>query len=288
VEGYTKGDLVRYYEQVSGLLVPHLVGRPVHMLRLPDGIEGKSFYQRQAPEHLPDWFDTLTLRPEDGVGGTDGHRHMICESRDAVLYLVNLGSIDLHPWMSRRGSLASPDYAVIDLDPKGAPFRDVVRVARHIGRLLRGIGLAPVVKTSGKSGLHICIALEPGYTFEQARMFCEAVARAVCSEIGDIATVERAVGSRGGRVYVDFLQNRAGQTVVPPYVVRPVRGATVSTPLAWDELTNELDPGCFTIETVLERFERLGDLFGGGLGVGLGTGGTDLVAAVDRLGEYLE
>ena len=267
-EGYTKGDLIVYYEQVAHLLVPHVVDRPIHMLRYPDGIEGKSFYQRQAPEHLPEWFATVDIQS----GHRDEiHHQMVCEDRDSILCLVNLGSIDLHPWMSRRDSLDSPDFAILDLDPKTAPFTNVVKVARVVGRILRGMGHDPFLKTSGKTGLHIYIPLKPGYTYEQSRMFCEVVARMVCREVGDIATVERDTGSRGSKVYVDFLQNRRGQTVVPPYVVRPVPGATVSTPLAWDELESDLHPSRFTIQTVLPRFDQLGDIFRGVL-----TDGVDL------------
>ena len=186
--------MLAYYDQVVDDLLPHLIDRPVHMLRYPDGIDGKSFYQRQAPEHLPEWFATERVQ-----GSESEHVHMVCVNRDSVLYLVNLGSIDLHPWMSRVGSLESPDYAVIDLDPKSASFSDVVKVARVVGRILRGIGLEPYLKTSGKTGLHVLIPLQPGYTYQQSVMFCEGVARVVCREASDIATVERNVGSRGGR-----------------------------------------------------------------------------------------
>ncbi|HEX6882854.1 MAG TPA: DNA ligase, partial [Planctomycetota bacterium] len=188
-------------------------------------------------------------------------RYMVCDDRDTLLYLVNLGSIDLHPWMSRVGSLDSPDWCVIDLDPKEAPFADVVRIAREVGRLLRGIGLSPALKTSGSSGLHVFVGLAPGYTYAQSEMFAETVARLVARELPEIATVERSVAERGGKVYVDFGQNRKGQTVVPPYVVRPVRGATVSTPLAWDELEGDLAMAHFTLQNVPERLERIGDLF---------------------------
>ena len=277
-QGYTKGDLVAYYESVAPYLVPHLFERPVHMLRYPDGIEGEAFYQRQAPEHLPDWFEIATLE----YGSREVHRHMVCNDRDSLLTMVNLGSIDLHPWLSRRGTPDSPDVAVIDLDPKSAPFTDVIKVARAVGRILRGIGLDPLLKTSGKTGLHVYIPLQEGYTYEHSRMFCEGVARAVCREVGDVATVERATDQRGGKVYVDFLQNRRGQTVVPPYAVRPVLDASVSTPLEWDELQGDLRPSQFTMHNVLERVAERGDLFAPVLGPG-----QDLMPAIHALEEYL-
>jgi bifunctional non-homologous end joining protein LigD len=154
---------------------------------------------------------------------------------------------------------------VIDLDPKDAPFSHVVKVARTLGKLLRGISIRPYLKTSGKSGLHIFIPLLPEYTYQQARTFCEGVARLVADEHKDIATVERVVSQRGKRVYIDFLQNSQGQTIVPPYVVRPVPGACVSAPLDWDELDSDLVPSQFNIKTMPSRIQKLGDLFRGTL-----------------------
>ncbi|MFQ5504290.1 MAG: non-homologous end-joining DNA ligase [Planctomycetota bacterium] len=277
-EGHTKGELFAYYAELAEFLLPYLSERPVHMLRCPDGIDGKSFYQRQAPAHVPDWIQTL----EVSASGEE-HRHVLCNDRDTLLYLVNLGSIDLHPWLSRRGSLDSPDWAVLDLDPKSASFDAVIKVARALGKLLRGIGLRPCLKTSGKTGLHIYVPLRPGYSYEQSRMFTESVARIAVREHPDIATVERAMSGRGGRVYVDFLQNRRGQTVVPPYVVRPVEGATVSMPLAWDELDRELCPSRFTIATAPARVSRLGDLFRDAL-----SDRQDLMPAIERLTAYVK
>jgi len=279
-EGITKGDLVAYYQQIAEILLPYLHDRPVHMLRYPDGIYGKSFYQRNAPTHLPEWIDRLVIpaRTRDKI-----HEHMIINSRDALLYLVNLGSIDLHPWMSRRPTIDNPDWAVLDLDPKLAPFHSVIRIARTIGKLLRGIGLRPYLKTSGKTGLHIYVPLIPGYTYDQSRLFCETIARIVAKQHKDIATVERDMSARGNRVYIDFMQNRRGQTVVPPYVVRPVEGATVSMPLDWDELDRELSISMFTMINAWERISRTGDLFRGVL-----DDRQDLGPAIANLELYLE
>jgi bifunctional non-homologous end joining protein LigD len=278
-EGFTKGDLLAYYEEVAEVLLPYLRDRPIHLNRFPDGIGGKSFYQKEAKPGTPDWVRTVVIgsksRKEKEL------RYMVCDDRDTLLYLINLGSIDLHPWMSRVGSQDSPDWAVIDLDPKEAPFTDVIRIAREVGRLLRGIGLVPYLKTSGSSGLHVFVGLEPGYGYEHSEMFCESVARIVARELSEIATVERSLAERGGKVYIDFGQNRKGQTVVPPYVVRPVRGATVSTPLAWDELESDLHPSHFTLQNVPERLGRLGDLFRPVL-----TEPQDLGTAIGALQEY--
>ena len=255
-EGYTKGDLLRYYDQIAGTLLPYLHERPVHMLRYPDGIQGKSFYQKDAPDHRPDWVVTESIESEG-----EAIRYIIGNDRDTLIWMVNLASIDLHPWLSRRTSRDVPDWVVFDLDAKEAPFGDVVKIARAVGKVLRGIGLRPYLKTSGATGLHVFVPLKPGYTYDHTRQFCEAVATLVASEHKDIATVERVVRLRRSRVYVDFGQNRKGQTVVPAYVVRPRPGAPVSTPLDWDELETDLDPVQFNIKTMPARLAKYGDLF---------------------------
>jgi bifunctional non-homologous end joining protein LigD len=257
-EGFTKGDFLAYYERVADALIPYLRERPLHMNRFPDGIEGKSFYQRNAGEHAPDWIDTVDV---ESSSHEEPVRSIVCNDGDTLMYLANLGSIDLHPWLSRRGSLDEPDWVVLDLDAKESAFTDVIEIARVSHRILTEIGLRPLLKTSGATGMHVYIPLRPGYTYDQSRMFCEAVARLVCRELPKIATVERLPSKRGGKVYVDFGQNRRSQTVVPPYVVRPVPGACVSTPLDWSELSAELHPSQFTILTVPPRIEALGDLF---------------------------
>ena len=278
-DGITKGDLLDYYEVIAPVLLPYLRDRPLHLHRFPDGIEGESFYQKNTAAHFPDWIRTVVLESESGKRPI---RYVICNEISTLLYVVNLGSIDLHPWHSRLSSLDTPDWAVIDLDPKGAPFSQVVRIARSVGKLLDGLGLKSWLKTSGKSGLHIYLPLLPRYDIGQARMFCEAIARTIVRQHPDIATVERNVAERRGRVYVDFLQNRRGQTLVPPYVARPIAGAQVSAPLHWDELGAE-EPGAFTIRTMPERVDRVGDLFAGVLHEG-----QDLMPAIARLEQQLQ
>lgn len=277
-QGYTKEDLVRYYDRVANFLLPYLEERPIHMYRWPDGVRGKSFYQKQVPEGFPDWVQTVNVaRP-----GEEPAYYIVCNDRQTLLEMINFGSIDLHPWLSRRGSLDSPDWAVLDLDPKGAPFSDVVKIARAVGKLLRSLGLEPYLKTSGSTGLHVCIPLKSGYTYEQSRMFCEAVARIVVRDHGQIATVERVIGRREGRVYIDYLQNRREQTIVPPYVARPVEAATVSMPLEWDELEEEFRLEDFTIKSAPTRLERTGDLFRQALGRP-----QDLGPAIEALGSLV-
>jgi bifunctional non-homologous end joining protein LigD len=277
-QGYTKADLVGYYDRVANWILPYLKDRPLHMFRWPDGIRGKSFYQKQLPDGLPDWVETVDVAQQ----GEEPLFYIMCNDRRTLLTLINLGSIDIHPWMSRKDSLDSPDWAFLDLDPKEATFSSVVKIARSLGKLLRGLGIEPYLKTSGSTGLHVCIPLKPGYTYAQSRMFCEAVARLIVRDNGDIATVERVVSQRRGKVYIDFLQNRREQTIVPPYVVRPVEAASVSMPLAWDELEGEFRLEDFTLVTAPARVERTGDLFRTAL-----SAPQDLAPAIEGLAKYL-
>ncbi|HMI54916.1 MAG TPA: hypothetical protein VK494_01885, partial [Gemmatimonadaceae bacterium] len=185
-------------------------------------------------------------------------RYFICDCDEALLYLANMGSIPLHIWASREGSLELPDWCVIDLDPKDAPFADVIRCAQALRRVCESVGLPSYVKTTGKTGLHILLPLGRQCTYEQSRMLGELLARIVLRELHDIATITRHVTKRGDKVYLDYLQNRHGQTIVAPFSVRPLPGATVSMPLVWDEVDSSLDPRAFTIRSALERLQRLG------------------------------
>lgn len=262
-DGYCKEDLIEYYDRVADCLLPYLKGRPLSLKRYPDGIEGESFFQKHTPDYYPDWVHTHLVQSERRK--EKQVRFVLCEDRATLLYLANLAAMELHPWSSRVGSLDQPDWAILDLDPQTDDFGQLLRVARELGKLLRGIGLRPYLKTSGSKGLHIYVPLAGGYTYDQARMFCEGVARVIVHKHSDIATVERVKQHRGTRVYIDFLQNRRGQTIVAPYAVRPLAGAPVSAPLEWDELAEDIHPSKFTIQTLPDRLERMGDPFAGAL-----------------------
>lgn len=255
-EKYTKGDLIEYYRTIAPWLLPYLKDRPVVMTRFPDGIDGKSFYQKDAPEFAPDWIRTYP------IWSTDTERdinYFVCDDVDALVYLANLGTIPLHIWMSRVGSLEQPDWCVIDLDPKDAPFSDVIRCAQVLHRICDEIGLPNYVKTTGKTGLHIMIPLGRQMTYEQSRFIGELLARLVIKELGKAATIVRSINKRGEKVYIDFLQNRHGQLIVAPFSVRPLPGATVSMPLVWDEVNDSLDPRNYTIKNALARMESMGE-----------------------------
>jgi bifunctional non-homologous end joining protein LigD len=253
-ERYTKGDMIEYYRAVSPWLLPYLRNRPVVMTRFPDGIDGKSFYQKDAPEFAPEWMRTVRIWSEETQREI---RYFVCDDEASLLYVANLGTIPLHIWASRVGSLELCDWCVLDLDPKDAPFSDVIRTALALRRLCESVGLPSYVKTTGKTGLHILLPLGRQCTYAQSRTLGELLARVVLAELKDIATITRHVTKRGDKVYIDYLQNRHGQTIVAPFSVRPLPGATVSMPLLWEEVNESLDPRAFTIKTAIERMERL-------------------------------
>jgi bifunctional non-homologous end joining protein LigD len=255
-EKYTKGDLIEYYRGVSRWMLPYLADRPVVLTRFPDGIDGKSFYQKDAPAFAPDWMRTVPIWSEETQREI---RYFICDDEESLLYLANMGSIPLHIWASREGSLELPDWCVIDLDPKEAPFSDVIRTAQVLHRVCESAGLPNYVKTTGKTGLHIMLPLGRQCTYEQSRLLGELLARVVLRETQDIATITRHVTKRGDKVYLDYLQNRHGQTIVAPFSVRPLPGATVSMPLRWEEVNDSLDPKTFSIRNAIERMDRLGN-----------------------------
>jgi bifunctional non-homologous end joining protein LigD len=254
-EGYTKGDLIEYYRSVSKWILPYLRNRPVVLTRFPDGIEGKSFYQKDAPEFAPDWIRTVPIWSEETQRDI---RYFVCDDEESLLYLANMASIPLHIWGSRVGSLELPDWCVIDLDPKEAPFSHVIRVAQVLHRICDDAGLPNYVKTTGKTGLQIMLPLGRQLTYEQCRTLGELLARLVTRELGDIATITRHITKRGDKVYLDYLQNRHGQLIVAPFSVRPLPGASVSIPLIWDEVNDSLDPRSFTIRTASEHMGALG------------------------------
>ncbi len=254
-EGYTKGDMIEYYRAAARWMLPYLKDRPLVLTRFPDGIDGKSFYQKDAPEFVPSWIRTVPVWSEDSQREI---RYFVCDDVESLLYVANMGSIPMHIWASRVGSLEQTDWCVIDLDPKDAPFSDVIRTALVLREICESIKLPTYVKTTGKTGLHILIPLARQLTYAQSRTIGELLARLVIRQLADITTITRQVMKRGDKVYLDYLQNRHGQTIVAPFSVRPLPGATVSMPLEWHEVNESLDPRNFTIKNAIERLEKLG------------------------------
>jgi bifunctional non-homologous end joining protein LigD len=253
-EKYTKGDLIEYYRAVSPWLLPYLKDRPLVLTRFPDGIEGKSFYQKDAPDFTPDWIRTVPIWSEDTQRQVN---YFVCDNVETLLYVANMGSIPLHIWASRADSLELPDWCIIDLDPKGAPFSDVIEVALSLHRLCEDLELPHYVKTSGSTGLHVLIPLAQQCTFDQSRDLGELLARVVVGELPEISTIVRQVRGREGKVYLDYLQNRHGQLIVAPFSVRPLPGAPVSMPLTWREVNKKLENSQHTIVTAPTRLARL-------------------------------
>jgi bifunctional non-homologous end joining protein LigD len=259
----TKGDVMRFYAQLSPYLLPAVADRPLVMKRFPNGVTGKAFYQQKAPADAPESVRVETVADE---GMTTAER-LVGGDLATLLYVVQLGAISIDPWHSRVGSIQTADYAIIDLDPgPRAPFTRVVEVALLVKEALDEFGLHAVPKTSGASGIHIALPLPSGVPNDGARMLAELVATHVAARHPKIATIERWVKSRSsGAVYVDFLQNIRGKTVAGVYSVRAQSTATVSTPLEWSEITEDLDPTAFTIATVPKRVREHGDLWGKGM-----------------------
>lgn len=254
-DGYTKGDLIEYYRGITPWLLPYLADRPLVMTRFPDGINGKSFFQKDLPKSAPSWLHTETLWSE---GSERELRYLVGGDEATILWFANAGSIPLHLWASRVGSLDRPDWCILDLDPKDAPFAHVIDVACRLKELCDDIGLPCFVKTSGSSGLHVLIPLGGQLDHEQSKQLGELVARVVAKQAPNIATIERVIAQRGGRVYLDYLQNGHGKLLVSPFCVRPLPGAPVSMPLEWDEVKPGLDIRRFTIRNAAMRMKRLG------------------------------
>jgi bifunctional non-homologous end joining protein LigD len=259
-DGFTKGDLIRFYDRIAPYLVPHLMDRPLVFDRYPDGIHGDHFYQKDAHDYTPDWIRTQEIWSSDTQRFI---RYFIGSDRDQLLYIANMGAIFQNPWSSRVQFLEYPDYVIFDLDPVDAPYATVQQVAITLKGILDELHLRSYPKTSGASGIHVYLpVLENRFTYEDVRIFAEAVARVVVQQLPEIATVERVVRKRTvGTVYVDFLQNVKGKTVASVYSPRAVIGACVSTPLKWEEFKKPLDARDYTIETVFDRLEKYGDLF---------------------------
>ena len=274
VEGYTKGDLLGYYEAVWPWLAPYLRDRPVVLTRYPDGIDGKSFYQKNAPDFTPDW----ALREQ--IEGTD---YFICNDLRTLLYVINSGAIPLHVWSARTGSLDRPDWLILDLDPKQAPFAHVVEIARHIHRLLAQLEARHFIKTSGQDGLHVMLPLGRTLDHRDATALAEVLARVVASELPEIATVTRPVAARGDKVYVDFLQNGRGKLIAGPFSVRPRPGAPASMPLTWPQVSARLDPARWNIRSIPGQMRKRGDPMAGLLGEPV-----DVAHLLARLAERLE
>jgi len=264
-EGIAKGDLLEYYRAVAPVLVPHLKERPFTMVRYPDGIEGKKFFQKDAPSHMPEWIPRFRTQ----VSTRESPRQRkwvnfpVVNDELALLWMVNMGCIDMNTWYSRVDRPERPDWVLFDLDPSAdVGFRETVQVALLVKQALDAFGLVGFPKTSSAEGMHILVPIERRYTYTETRQFAEIVAGAIARTHRGLATTEWTKSKRRG-VLIDSNQNGEGKTIASAYSVRPRPGAPVSTPLRWSELNEDLDPLSFTMPVVLERVRKHGDLFQG-------------------------
>jgi bifunctional non-homologous end joining protein LigD len=262
-EGITKGDLLAYYRDVADVLVPHLRGRPFTMKRFPDGWKGGHFFQKQAPSHMPEWIRRVPFPASTREGEKKVIDYAIVDDELALLWMVNMGCIDMHAWSSREDRPERPDWVMFDLDPaEGATFEDVVTVAKLVKETLDLVELEAYPKTSGSRGIHILVPIARRHTFAEAREFASLIAGALARAHPGLVTTEWSKQKRRG-VLVDANQNGPGKTNASVYSVRPRAGAPVSAPLRWDEVEPGLDLAAFTMGTVLDRVARDGDLFSG-------------------------
>ena len=261
-DGITKGDLFAYYEQVAPVLVPHLRDRPFTLKRYPHGITGEVYFQKQVPRGAPAWIPTRQFTTHPRGGGSRQVDFALINSREALLWMVQMNCVDMNAWYSRVDKPHRPDYVVFDLDPPDEPrgFEQAIEVAHLIGGLLDEVGLPGYVKTSGADGIHVLAPIARRATFEQTYAFAEAASRLLEARHPGLVTTQWLKKKRAG-VLVDHRQNGWGKTIASVYSVRPKPGAPVSTPLRWDELTPEVRPRDFTMQVSLDRVRDHGDLF---------------------------
>jgi len=276
--GITKGELFDYYGRVAPILVPHLRDRPFTMKRWREGIVGGSFFQKQAPKGIPDWIPTRRFTTHPREGGSREVDFPLVNSREAILWMVQMHCIDLNAWYSRVDKPARPDFVLFDLDPPDGEFPLAVRAAHLVREALEELELRSYVKTSGADGIHVLVPIARRHGYDETHRFAELVSKRLAENNPGVITTEWLKRKRVG-VLLDYHQNGAGKTIASVYSVRPKEGAPVSTPLRWDELTPELQPKQFTMAAALRRAEEHGDLFEPVL-----RGGQSLGAALRRLG----
>jgi bifunctional non-homologous end joining protein LigD len=263
--GITKGDLIAYYRDVADAVVPHLRDRPFTMKRYPDGWQGDFFFQKDAPTHMPDWIKSaeIEVSTRESPRRRRKIRAPLVNDDLSLLWMANMACIDLNTWYSRVDKLDRPDFVLFDLDPSpDVGFKETVEVALLVKQALDALELESFVKTSGSDGIHVLLPIERRFTYSDTRQFSEIIAGALARTHRGLVTTEWTKSKRRG-VLIDSNQNGEGKTIASVYSVRPREGAPVSAPLRWDEVTEDLDPTAFTMDVVLDRVRKHGDLFEG-------------------------
>lgn len=254
-EKITKGDVLHYYAEISKLLLPHLIDRPQSLKRYPDGIEGGRFFQKNVP-NPPPWATTIPIEHKEKTVN-----YLLIQDLKSLLYAINLGCIELHPWFSRYQTLDYPEFLVFDLDPEAISFDSVIETAKVLYEVLNSLDVPSYCKTTGATGLHVCVPLHAKYTYEQAKQFALLIATYVQQQIPEITSLERLPKNRQKKVYIDCFQNNGGQTIVSPYSLRALPGAPVATPLEWKEMKKGILPTDYNLHTIFKRIQKKGDLF---------------------------
>lgn len=258
-EGFTKGDVIDYYDKVADHILPHLKGRPLSLKRNPNGIKDSGFYHKDAGENAPDFVDVFKVKSESNNKIID---YIVCNNKATLLYVANLGCIEINPWNSTMKKPDHPTWMVIDIDPSDKnTFTEVVDTALAVKTVLDKAGIRSYCKTSGSSGLHVYTPLKNKYDYATVKNFARIIASLVQEQLPETTTLERSLSKRGPRIYIDWLQNRTGQTLASVYSLRPVTGASVSTPLEWKEVNHQLHPKQFTIQNIFQRIKKKGDIF---------------------------
>lgn len=258
-EGYTKGDVIAYYMSISKFILPYLKNRPQSLNRHPNGIKAKGFYQKDMDvSQLPPWVKTVKLYSKSNDGMID---YLICNDTATLVYMANMGCIEINPWHSTYLEPDEPSYIMMDLDPGDIAFTEVVNTALVIKEICDEINVPAWCKTSGATGLHIYIPLGAKYSYDEAKTFAEIIATIAHHRLPSVTSIERSVAKRKNKVYIDYLQNNKGQTIASAYSIRPRPLATVSTPLDWKEVNYNLTPQMFTIKNIPDRLKTLGDLW---------------------------
>ena len=263
-DGITKGDIIDYYEKMADYILPYLKDRPESLFRTPNGINEPGFFHKNAGEEAPTWVKSIEIKSGTGLGSKQID-YLLCNNKATLLYMANLGCIEINPWHSTVRKLDNPDYLIIDIDPSDKnTFEHVIEAAIATKEVLDRAGAISFCKTSGASGLHVYVPTGKKYSYDQVKDFAFLVCMLVNEKLPKITTLERSLSKRSkSQIYMDYLQNRRGQTIASVYSVRPKPGATVSTPLEWKEVKKGLHPSSFTIHTIAQRLKEKGDLFAG-------------------------
>jgi len=273
VAGVTKGDVIEYYRRIYPTMAPHLTGRPLTLHRYPDGINGEDFYQKEAPDYIPGYVDTVEIEKVEG----GKQQQLLCNNRETLVYLANLGTVTFHVWLSRSDRLHIPDKLMFDLDPPGGDFEPVREAAFDLRQLLKELGLDPYVMTTGSAGLHVAVPLKRELDFDHVRRLASIMSSRLASLHPDKYTTEVRKAKRKGRLFLDTARNAYGQTSVAPYSLRAREECSVATPLEWDELhASELHSRSYTIENIFRRLGQKEDPWKG------------FYDAVVSLGDYKE